>query len=309
MRFGHLDLNLLVALDALLAERNVTIAAKRLCLSPSATSSALARLRDYFGDELLIKAGQQMTITPRAQSLVEPVRSALAQIRDTISVVPAFEPSTSERTIRIMASDYATEVLLAPAISAMKREAPILRFDIHPINDNPLESLARSHVDLVITPDYSVSNDHPFDVLFTDDYVILGCETNPALYAPITKDLYFGMGHVTARYGSRRSSFFEDWFVKNAREERRIDIVAPSFLTVPTMLLGSSLIATMQRHLAQSVARTMPLRISELPFQVPPLQIAVQSHNNCEADQATRWVVDRLKRVSSQFGAMETSAR
>ena len=81
MRFGRLDLNLLVALDALLTECSVSLAADRLCLSQSATSSALGRLRDYFGDELLVVRGRSMVLTARAESLVEPVRAVLEQVR------------------------------------------------------------------------------------------------------------------------------------------------------------------------------------------------------------------------------------
>jgi DNA-binding transcriptional LysR family regulator len=113
MRFGRLDLNLLVALDALLTEKSVSLAADRLCLSQSATSSALGRLRDYFGDELLVVRGRQMVLTARAESLVEPVRAVLEQVRSTIAVAPQFDPATADRQIRIMASDYSTEVLLA----------------------------------------------------------------------------------------------------------------------------------------------------------------------------------------------------
>lgn len=95
MRFQRLDLNLLVALDALLTERSVSLAAERICLSQSATSSALGRLRDYFGDDLLILRGRQMVLTARAELLVEPVRAVLDQIHRTIAVTPPFDPATS----------------------------------------------------------------------------------------------------------------------------------------------------------------------------------------------------------------------
>ena len=113
MRFERLDLNLLVALDALLDERSVSLAADRIFLSQSATSSALGRLREYFGDDLLVVKGRQMVLTARAEQLVEPVRAVLEQIRTTISVSPPFDPATCDRTLRMMASDYVTEVLLS----------------------------------------------------------------------------------------------------------------------------------------------------------------------------------------------------
>ncbi|MFM1886579.1 MAG: hypothetical protein RL026_1736, partial [Pseudomonadota bacterium] len=92
MRFQRLDLNLLVVLDALLTERSVSLAAERVCLSQSATSSALGRLRDYFGDDLLVLKGRNMVLTARAENLVGPVRAVLEQIRSTIAVSPPFNP-------------------------------------------------------------------------------------------------------------------------------------------------------------------------------------------------------------------------
>jgi DNA-binding transcriptional LysR family regulator len=100
MRFERLDLNLLVALDALLTERSVTLAAERLCLSQSAASSSPARLRDYFGDELMAVRGRQMTLTVRGEELREPVRAVLEQIRNTITVAPEFNPLTCDRRSR-----------------------------------------------------------------------------------------------------------------------------------------------------------------------------------------------------------------
>ena len=96
MRFQRLDLNLLAALDVLLAEKSVSLAADRLCLSQSATSSALGRLRDYFGDELLVVKGRSMILTARAEELIDPVRAVLDQIRSTIAIAPEFDPATAD---------------------------------------------------------------------------------------------------------------------------------------------------------------------------------------------------------------------
>src|SRR5262245_4933192 len=112
MRFNRLDLNLLVALDALLAEQNITRAAERLHLSQSAVSGALARLREHFQDELLVQVGRRMTRTPLAESLAQPVREILAQVQATVERRPGFDPSTSDRQFSIMVSDYVTTVLM-----------------------------------------------------------------------------------------------------------------------------------------------------------------------------------------------------
>src|SRR5579883_2295229 len=116
MHFRNLDLNLLVALDALLAERNITQAGKRLHLTQSAMSGALARLREYFGDELLAQVGRKMVPTPLGKSLTEPVRNALHNIQATIATKTRFDPATSKRHFKFMMSDYVATVLMSAAL-------------------------------------------------------------------------------------------------------------------------------------------------------------------------------------------------
>lgn len=298
MRFQRLDLNLLVALDALLTERSVSLAAERICLSQSATSSALGRLREYFGDELLVVKGRQMVLTSRAESLVEPVRAVLEQIRSTISVSPPFDPATSDRTIRVMASDYVTEVSLSTALNELQDEAPNMRFHIIPMSEQLLESLERGFVDLIITIDYAISTDHPRQILFEDDYVVVGWKDNPAMQKPMTKELYFDMGHISARFGRARLFAFEDWFVRRQKQARRVEVIAPSFLSLPGLIIGSNRIATMHRKLATRLAGYLPIVLREVPLDIPPIREAIQWHISNNNDPAIRWFVERL--VASQ---------
>ncbi len=294
MRFERLDLNLLVALDALLAERSVSLAAERICLSQSATSSALGRLREYFADDLLVIKGRQMVLTARAEQLVEPVRAVLEQIRSTISVSPPFDPATSDRVIRIMASDYVTEVLLATAMRELNVEAPNMRFEIQPMNENLVETLERGFIDLLMTIDYAISTDHPSKILFEDDYVVVGWSGNPAMEKPMTEELYFQLGHVSARFGRARVAAFEDWFVRRQKKQRNVEIIAPSFLSVPGLVIGSNRIATMHRRLAERMVPTLPLVMKEVPLTIPTIREAVQWHISNNNDPTIRWVVERF---------------
>ncbi|SFG42857.1 transcriptional regulator, LysR family [Novosphingobium sp. CF614] len=298
MRFGRLDLNLLVALDALLTERSVSLAADKLCLSQSATSSALGRLRDYFGDELLVVKGRNMILTSRAEELIEPVRAVLEQIRTTITVAPPFDPATADRQIRIMASDYSTQVLLSHALALMEKEAPGIRFEIQPMNDSPVETLERGYIDLLLTIDYAISTDHPSQVLFEDDYVVLGWEDNPAMQGEMTRELYFQLGHVTARFGKARVAAFDEWFVKRQKQQRRVEVVAPTFLSLAGLVIGTNRIATVHRRMAETFARNLPLVTRETPFTIPPIREAVQWHVSNTNDPALRWVVERLAQCS-----------
>ena len=299
MRFGRLDLNLLVALDALLTERSVSLAADRLCLSQSATSSALGRLRDYFGDELLVLKGRTMILTARAEELIEPVRAVLEQIRTTVSVAPPFDPATADRVVRIMASDYSTEVLLAGVLVDLEKEAPNLRFEIQPMLDNPIEAIERGYIDLLLTIDYAISADHPSQLLFEDDYVVVGDRDNPALAGPMTRQLYFGLGHVTPRFGKSRVPAFEDWFVRRQKQQRRVEVVAPSFLSLPGLVVGTQRVASMHRRMAEMMVRKFPLVMREIPFDIPPIRETVQWNIANNNDRALRWVVERMARAAN----------
>ncbi|MDE2597779.1 MAG: LysR family transcriptional regulator [Sphingomonadales bacterium] len=299
MRFGRLDLNLLVALDALLSERSVSLAADRLCLSQSATSSALGRLRDYFGDELLVVKGRHMILTARAEELIEPVRAVLEQIRTTVSVAPPFEPATADRVVRMMASDYSTQVLIAEALSTLEREAPHMRFEIQPMSDTPIEAIERGYIDLLLTIDYAISADHPSQILFEDDYVVVGWAENPAMAGAMTRELYFSLGHVTARFGKARVPAFDDWFVRRHKQQRRVEVVAPTFLSLPGLVANTYRIATLHRRMAEMVVRNMPLVMREVPFDIPPIREALQWNLANNNDRALRWVVERLAAVAA----------
>lgn len=298
MRFERLDLNLLVALDVLLTERSVSLAAERLFLSQSAASSALARLRDYFGDELLITKGRQMMLTVRAENLIEPVRAVLDQIRSTITVAQPFDPASADRQVRIMASDYTTQVLLADALAGFAGMAPGLRFELQPMGRKPVEAMDRGFADLLITIDFAVSPDHPSRFLFEDDYVVVGCRSNRALSRPLTPDAYFDLGHVTARLGRGHMPAFDEWFTRRQRQTRRVEVVAPNFLSLPLLVLNTDRVATMHRRQAERMERIFPLRIAELPFVIPSIRQVVQWHCANSGDKALTWIIEQLVRFA-----------
>ena len=300
MRFQRLDLNLLVALDALLTERSVSLAAERLCLSQSATSSALGRLREYFGDELMVVRGRNMVLTARAEGLIEPVRAVLGQIHSTIAVAPEFDPQTSDRQIRIMASDYATEVLIAEALRDIQADAPDMRFEIQPMLDQPVEALDRNMIDLLVGLDTVLGPDHPSRILFEDDHAVIGWDQNPAMQQAMTRELYFSLGHVTCRFGKTRVPAFEDNFVRRMKQQRRVEVIAPSFMSVPGLVVETRRIATMHRRLARQFASFGPFVMRELPFFVPPIREAVQWHVASNNDAGLRWVIDRIAAVAAE---------
>src|SRR5271170_7047548 len=124
MRYHKLDLNLLTALKALLAEKNVTRAGEVVHVTQSAMSGILSRLREYFGDPLIVQVGRKMELTPLAESLVDPINDVLLRIDATIATRPEFNPLTTNRRFSVVASDYSINVLLLEVLRRVHREAP-----------------------------------------------------------------------------------------------------------------------------------------------------------------------------------------
>ncbi len=196
MKLSQFDLNLLVALDALLAERNVTRAGMRINLSQSATSATLARLRNFFQDRLLVPVGGKMVLTPVAQSLVKPVRNLLLQAQATIATQVHFNPQTSRRRFSVAVSDYATTVFMADALKNIQRLAPHLAFELVPTSERAVEALEAGTVDFLIAPDVFATKAHPKMPLFKDTHTVIAWTRNRSVGTKLSLEEYLSLGHV-----------------------------------------------------------------------------------------------------------------
>lgn len=295
MRLDRFDLNLLVVLDALLEERNVTRASARLHIGQSAASGALARLRDYFGDELLVPVGRQLRLTPLAESLVEPVRDTLLRARATIARKPQFDPATAERRFLVYASDYVTTVMLSAAVQRMALLAPLVSIDIRAPVRNVAEVFERGGIDLLVMPrQYIEPIQHPSQLWFSDDQVCVVWSASEAARTPMDFDRYMAMGHVAVRFGDERSLTFEEWFLPRYGKQRRVEASVDNFSTVPLLVVGTQRIATLHRRLALHFARHLPLTLIEPPFEMPAVQETLCWPRYQDQDPAHRWFRDVL---------------
>jgi DNA-binding transcriptional LysR family regulator len=171
VRYNKLDLNLLVALDHLLHLRTVSGAAERMNLTQSAMSNALLRLRRYFDDDLLVKVGRRLELTPRGEALKDAVRDVLVRIEWAVATKPQFDPAQSDREFTILVSDY-TLATLAPKIVARCQEvARNVRFNFLYQYDVPERLLDRGDVDLIIIPIDFCSRRHPSEIFLEEEYV------------------------------------------------------------------------------------------------------------------------------------------
>lgn len=300
MRFQGLDLNLLVALDELLTERNLTAAANKLHLSQPAMSAALARLRTYFNDELFRIQGRRMVPTPFAEAVATPTRNALLQIKAMLATRDNFDPSISERCFRVVISDYAMLMLFCRVVERINTMAPKITFDLVPFDDKPDELIRRGEVDFLIFPGIFLSEAYPQETLFEERLVAVAWDDNTEIGESLSFSQYMSLGHVATRFGKSQKPSIENWLMVKHGLERRIEVAVHSFAIVPHFVVGTNRIATMSERLAVHAARTLPLRILELPIQLPPFTEVLQWSNIHESDPAAEWVrkiiLDEAKR-------------
>lgn len=290
MHFNKLDLNLLVAFDALSKERNITRAAEQLHMSQSAMSHALRRLRAYFGDELLVQVGRKMELTPRAQMLHEAVSEMLLRLDTTLSASPQFDPTQSERTFTIFVSDYSMEVLIPKMLMLAARQRSKVRFRLQPQINHPDRPLERGEADLMIIPKRYCSPQHPSAPLFDEKLVAVLWSGSDLAREDLTAERYMGAGHVAMVPLENEEPAFEGAITHRFGFGRRIEVVTYSFSAMPFLVVGTDYIATVQSRLARAVAGALPIAVRELPLDLPPLTQSMQWHKYRSDDAGLLWV-------------------
>lgn len=298
MRFNKLDLNQFIVLDALFSQRNVTKAAEQLFLSQPATSCALARLRDFFDDELLMQVGKTMVLTPLAETIAKPVRDVLLQVHAITIAKPSFDPTTSSRRFTVEASDYVINVFLDEVVRRASHEAPSMEFDFRLIGSHTNNDLDSGEVDMLIAPDFFASPKHPSEHLFEDDFSCVIWTGNSKIGESIDLEQYLSLGHVAVEWNSGRLLAIDDVLMDKFGYSRRKEIIAPSFSIIPKLLIGTNRVATLQSRLARLMALQAPLRVIPCPVQLPKLVEVVQWHKYQELDPAVAWLRDLFKRVA-----------
>ncbi len=294
MNLHRLDLNLLVALDALLTERSITRAADRLHLSPSATSGALARLREFFDDELLTRIGRRMVTTPLGESLQLAVRDCLLNVQATVEIKPQFDPATSRRNFRLMMSDYVSTVVMPHVLRRLSQDAPGVTIELLANDEEPWEALAHGEIDFLVLPKNFVRPGHPSTVFFEDEYVCVCWSGNTAVGDEISLEQCLSMGHVITRLGSLRPPTIDAWFFQRFGHERRVDVIATTFGSVPHMLVGTNRLAIMHRRLASVYRELMPLKLLPVPIEMPRLVELLQWHKYRDRDPGRAWLTQVL---------------
>jgi DNA-binding transcriptional LysR family regulator len=284
----RIDLNLLVTLDALLREHNVTRAAERLHLSQPSVSVHLAKLREVFGDPLLLPGPRGMRPTARAEVLREPLQQALAALAQAVTPEGSFDPATATNTWRVAASDYGATTLLLPVLAKLRTLAPDTRLAIMPLGPKRIARQAeQGDLDLA----FHISAEAPPGMrsrpLFTERYLLVGRKGHPQLQQPLTLERFCALEQVLLSQDGGGFFGVVDQALAERNLSRKLVLSVPNFLLLRELLTTTDLVAMLPARL---VSENKALIAVEPPLAVPGFEMVMLWPERSHRDPAHQWL-------------------
>ena len=295
----RLDLNLLVSLDALLAERHVTRAAARLGLSQPALSAQLRQLRDAFGDPLLVPTpARGMTLTARAEALREPLRELLAGIHGLLASGRRFDPLMARERFRIAATDAIHSIATTPLASRLQELAPHCQVAMQAADLRDIaEQLATGELDLLLHTPGAIPPALHARKLYDESFLCVLRREHPAAQRPLDLDTFCALSHAMVSPAGGGFAGAVDDALEALGRRRSVQVSLHSFLLVPALVESSDLVATVPARLA----RRWGARLAVLapPCEVPGFSVAMAWHPRAHADPARMWLREVLRELVS----------
>lgn len=297
----NIDLNLLVAFNALYDARNVTRAAERLALTQPTVSGMLTRLRDLFGDPLFVRTQHGVLPTPRADDLSEPIKALLSDVE--VLVTPTeFDPASAAMTVSISANDYMQHSLIVPLIRSLRKKAPGIRLALLPAYIAGLaDKLARGTIDLAVTIPEFAGPDLPRSLLYTERYVCVARKGHPLNGKKLSLEDYCRFDHVIV---SPTGGSFEgpaDQALADLGASRRVSVSLPSFHVLLETIRTDDFLALVPERLLYG--KTAGLKLFEPPITVPDFDVIASWHHRVDKDPAQRWLRALLTSVAEGLSA------
>ncbi|MCR9186415.1 MAG: LysR family transcriptional regulator [Halieaceae bacterium] len=313
-KLNRIDLNLLVYLDALLRERNVTQAAHQLNLSQPAMSNGLRRLRDLFDDPLLVRTSDGMTPTERALELEPQVREVLMNIEQAVQPRSAFAPEQAQRVFRIMASDYAESTLLPAVLGKLRLQAPGLTLDIMTPSDVSFLDVERGKVDMVINRFDSMPQSFHQIHLWNDSFSCLLSPENPVL-EDFTLENYLQAKHIwVSKTGMgvgvgvdpddvQRLGWVDSALARLGKK-RQIRVFTRHYQAAMTLAEQNDLIVTLPTRAARLKRNNPRVVLRDPPLDIPPLELKMAWSPLLQHNPANRWlrklIADTAREMDNQ---------
>jgi DNA-binding transcriptional LysR family regulator len=298
MRYEHLsraDLNLLQTLWVLLEEKHVTRAAERCFLSQPAMSRALERLREAFGDELLIRHGRAYQRTARGERLLQELESVLPRL-ESLLTGDAFNPALSNARFQVAMTDHACFVVLPALVRRLKTAASRLRLEIIASHDRRFEDLASGKLDLVLDA-AGAPSDLQSEMLFSDEFVCVVATKHPLRARRLTLDQYLKHSHVVVNVLSGQQIPVDRPLAALA-VKRQVGLVMPFFGPAVAAVAESNMILTAPKRLAARLAKGIGVRMIPAPVELKGFKYEMSWHPRLTADPAHEWFRDQVRAVA-----------
>lgn len=284
-----IDLNLLVALSALLETRNVTRAARRLRVTQSTMSHTLARLRALLDDPVLVRTGRAMVLTPRAEALAGPLRRTLAEITHLLQAEPGFEPASSTRTFSVVCLD-ALAAFLPDLLARMRVEAPGVGLDLRiPERFDVAQALQSGEHDLALSPPQPFTSGLMQRALGTVHWQVFGRAGHPALRGPrLTRKAWLAHPHVVVRLGTAGRGYVGDAMAA-AGLERTVGLLVPGFMLALQAVARSDLLLTAPAEPMAPLATALGLTARKPPIAIPDVPVMLYWPERLHGEPGHRW--------------------
>lgn len=302
-RLRRTDLNLLIALNALVEHRHVTHAAESLGLSQSTMSASLGRLRRLFDDPLLVRSGRVLELTPMGQALVEPLHDVVLGLEHLLTASPHFDPGRDARAFTVVASDYVTLVLLRPLLEQLYREDARIAVNVIPFTGGQTAELGQAQVDLLIGPLELAApalRRFPHRPLFTDRYVGVVWAHNRDVDAHLDRETFERLPYVQYNPVAGNAAFV-DVQLAAAGIRPNVALSTLSFTLVPSLLPGTSMVAFVHERLLLASPLRRELRVVSAPVDLRPLVETMFWHPVFHADPAHRWLRERVATIAANL--------
>lgn len=297
------DLNLLVVLHALLEEQNTTRAARKVGLSQPAVSHALARLRDLLGDPLLVRVGQGMKLTAKAEGLRSRVATVVEDLEGVLRPTPTFDPRTAQRTFRICATDYA-QLVLFPALQArVAEQAPSVDIHVMPFTERSVIERLRAGGDGDVAVGLfpaEVAGELGRLKLYEDDFVGLARKGHPSANGTLTLTTYCALSHLLVSPRGKPGGVV-DRALARLGCSRRVAVQVPHFLVTPHLVASSDLVIALPSRVAKAFVPLLPLQTFGLPpeLAIGPMTMSMVWHRSADTDPAQMWLRSMIERTTA----------
>jgi DNA-binding transcriptional LysR family regulator len=297
INLASIDLNLLVALEALLKQRNVTHAGQHVGLSQPAMSRALARLRGVFNDELLVRTSRGLVLTARGEHLLTRLPLALGQIREILAT-RNFKPENAKSKVTVAMPEHQALVLLPRLLPRLRSRAPNLDVIIHSLLAGSLKRLENGQIDIAIGQVDDTPPGFFRRTLYSDRFVCLLRRDHPSLEHDWTEDRFSALRHAVIAPGS------EDGFgqvydaLTKLKLPDRDPLIVPNMMAAPMMVAETDLVLTVPYRVAVRAAAMLPLAVRELPVVLPPYEVSLIWHERCHRESEHSWMRAEIAAVT-----------